>query len=132
MSEVFTVITYNLWKTNGVPTAWNVRAPIVERQLKKLRPDILMVQELHPKISATIVKALPNHKKAATNVKDEPGWDNEVGLKYDHSIGQMSAYYIMNLFFSGKYILRYDEIQMRDQARYIGRKRRIVIVHMRT
>ena len=81
MSEVFTVITYNLWKTNGVPTAWNVRAPIVERQLKKLRPDILMVQELHPKISATIVKALPNHKKAATNVKDEPGWDNEVGLK---------------------------------------------------
>ena len=73
--------------------------PGVERQLKKLRPDILMVQELHPKISATIVKALPNHKKAATNVKDEPGWDNEVGLKYDHSIGQMGAYYIMNLFF---------------------------------
>ncbi len=78
---MFTAMTYNLWKTNGVPTAWDVRAPIVERQLKKLRPDILMVQELHPKISATIFSALPRHRKVETNVKDVPGWDNEVGLK---------------------------------------------------
>ena len=81
--EVFTVITYNLWKTNGIPTAWDIRAPIVRRQLAKLRPYILLVQELAPKISLEISKALPQHAKVIENVKDEPGWDNEGNIFYD-------------------------------------------------
>eukprot|EP00973_Karenia_brevis_P011269 1525063-Karenia_brevis.AAC.1 len=44
-------MTYNLWKTNGVPTAWKMREPVLKRQLEALHPDVMFVQELHPNIA---------------------------------------------------------------------------------
>ena len=75
-SEVFTVMTYNLWKTNGAPTAWDVRAPIVKRQLQKLKPDVLLVQELHPEVSSCtflVFKSLMNLSPPyASDLKNNP------------------------------------------------------------
>ena len=39
----FSAMTYNLWKTAGVPTAWDVRESVLRRQLARLDPDLLMV-----------------------------------------------------------------------------------------
>ena len=69
----FSLMTYNVWKTNGIPTFWSTRRNVLRRQLEKLDPDVLMVQELCPKIQECILEALPGHKFI--------GSEKAVGLK---------------------------------------------------
>lgn len=57
----FSVMTYNLWKTDGRPTFWATRREVLKRQLQKLDPDVLLVQELCPEISECVLEALPSH-----------------------------------------------------------------------
>jgi len=80
----FSLMTYNLWKTKGVATAWDVRRPILLNQLKKLDPDVMLVQELCPDIHNCIMEALPNH----SFVSDEsvPGWKIEGNIYYRQSM----------------------------------------------
>lgn len=57
----FSVMTYNLWKTEGKPTFWATRRAVLMRQLRQLEPDVLLVQELCPEISECVLEALPGH-----------------------------------------------------------------------
>ena len=71
----FSLCTYNVWKTAGEPTAWDVRRPVLLRQLKQLDPDVLLVQELCPEIAECILEALPGH--ACVKNDDFKGWTHE-------------------------------------------------------
>lgn len=75
----FTLCTYNVWKTDGEPTAWAVRRPILLRQLKQLDPDVLLLQELCPKIAECVQEALPGHACVADDFK---GWTHEGNIYY--------------------------------------------------
>jgi len=79
MATAFSLMTWNLWKTDGVPTAWHSRRPVVVRALQKPDPDMLLVQELHPQITDAILEALPGH----THIEDEfEGWTQEGNIFY--------------------------------------------------
>ena len=54
----FSVATWNLWKTGGVPTSWELRRDSVRRALATVSPDVLFVQELHPDIAETVLEGL--------------------------------------------------------------------------
>jgi hypothetical protein len=60
-NTTFSLMTYNLWKTAGVPTMWETRCAVLRRQLQKLDPDVLLAQELCPEITACVLEALPYH-----------------------------------------------------------------------
>ena len=80
----FSLMTYNLWKTQGKATAWEVRRPILLNQLKKLDPDVLLDHELCPDIHDCIMEALPNH-----NYVTDPsvtGWAVEGNIYYRRSV----------------------------------------------
>ena len=75
VNATFSLMTYNLWKTSGEPTAWTERRPVLLRQLRRLDPDIMFVQELCPKITSCVIEALTGHD----HVKDDSlkGWSEE-------------------------------------------------------
>jgi len=79
-TTTFTLMTYNLWKTKGVATAWNERRPVLLRQLRKLNPDVLLVQELCPDIHNCVVEALPTHSFIQDN--SIPGYSIEGNIYY--------------------------------------------------
>jgi len=80
----FTLMTYNLWKTKGVATAWKNRRPILLRQLQKLQPDVLFVQELCPAIHECVAEALPSHSFVVDG--GVAGWQNEGNVYYRQSM----------------------------------------------
>lgn len=83
-TTTFTLMTYNLWKSKGKPTSWKERRPILLRQLQKLDPDVMLVQELCPEIHSCIVEALPNHSFVTDT--DVPGWSCEGNIYYRSSM----------------------------------------------
>lgn len=87
-SATFSLMTYNLWKTDGVPTYWDIRRGVLLRQLKKLDPDIMVVQELHPDIMECILEALPGHKFIESKPGEEAfhGYTNEGNIFYRGSM----------------------------------------------
>ena len=86
VSATFSLMTYNLWKTNGEPTAWTVRRPILLRQLRRLNPDVMFAQELCPKISSCVIEALPGHHQVKDN--DLQGWAQEGNIFWRASLFQ--------------------------------------------
>ena len=87
-SATFSLMTYNLWKTDGIPTYWEKRRGVLLRQLKKLNPDIMVVQELHPDIMECILEALPGHKYIQSKEGTEPfpGYTDEGNIFYRDSM----------------------------------------------
>ena len=86
----FSLMTYNLWKSNGEPTSLELRRPVLVRQLARLQPDVLMVQELHPKLAECVNEALPHHQSvgdkhdSATDL--ETGWFCEGNIFWRSSL----------------------------------------------
>ena len=83
-TTTFTLMTYNLWKSKGKPTSWKERRPILLRQLQKLDPDVMLVQELCPEIHNCVAEALPNHSFVTDT--DVPGWSCEGNIYYRSSM----------------------------------------------
>ncbi|CAE8639730.1 unnamed protein product, partial [Polarella glacialis] len=79
----FSLMTYNVWKTDGVPTAWATRRPVLLRALRALDPDVLLVQELHPDIGRCILEALPGHRCIED---DFAGWTHEGNIFFRSSM----------------------------------------------
>ena len=76
MGHTFTAMTYNLWG------GWDLdrRRPALESLLRRRSPDLLGVQELHPRLRESIDTALPHHAR----VHDEhPGWAERGNLWWD-------------------------------------------------
>ena len=73
----FTLCTYNLWKSKGKPACWDVRRPVLLRQLRRLDPDVLLVQELCPGIASCVLEALPQHRCVAPYEGSPDGWKEE-------------------------------------------------------
>ena len=86
VNATFSLMTYNLWKTKGEPTAWAERRPILLRQLRRLDPDVMFAQELCPKIASCVIEALPGHHQ----VKDDDlqGWAQEGNIFWRASLFQ--------------------------------------------
>ena len=84
----FSLMTYNLWKSDGVPTAFDVREPVLRRQLARLDPDILLTQELHPKLTDCVLGALTEHAHVAPEANDPPGWLSEGNIFWRTSLFQ--------------------------------------------
>ena len=87
----FSVMTYNLWKTDGEPTSFGLRRPILLRQLAHLQPDVMMVQELHPKLTEMVNEALPHHRSVGdprdpTPALTEKGWVCEGNIFWRKSL----------------------------------------------
>ena len=66
----FSLMTYNLWKTAGKPTAFAIRRPVLLRAIRKLDPDVLFTQELHPLLTDTVTEALPAHAHVEPSVEE--------------------------------------------------------------
>ena len=85
----FSLMTYNLWKTAGKPTAFAIRRPVLLRAIRKLDPDVLFTQELHPLLTDTVTEALPAHAHVEPSVEEgerHPGWAREGNIFWRQSI----------------------------------------------
>lgn len=88
-SLTFSLMTYNLWKTAGKPTAFAIRRPVLLRAIRKLDPDVLFTQELHPLLTDTVTEALPAHAHVEPSVEEAeslPGWAREGNIFWRQSI----------------------------------------------
>lgn len=82
----FSLCTYNLWKSRGKPACWDVRQHILLRHLRQLDPDVLLVQELCPEISACVLEALPGHTFVKPGSGAPEGWKQEGQIFFRSSI----------------------------------------------
>jgi hypothetical protein len=86
------IMTFNMWTkyvccfrisqliacvnfSEGEPEHWPERKHTVLELLKHFEPDVLCVQEAHPKLQLAVQEALPNHD-CITGSKED-GWQTE-------------------------------------------------------
>ncbi|KAG5182225.1 hypothetical protein JKP88DRAFT_348937 [Tribonema minus] len=67
-----TLMSWNVWKMEGVPALFPQRAAAFKALLQTYAPDVLCVQELHPVTSAAIRQALLTHASTADGGAETP------------------------------------------------------------
>jgi len=79
----YTILTLNAWKTNGKPTFWNKRRPIMVDFFKKYSPDIACIQEHHPDIQKAILEGVPKYKFINDSFE---GWENQSNIYWNKEL----------------------------------------------
>ncbi len=93
MSHI-SVMTFNMWKTDGYPANWPHRRMSILECLKTLTPDILCVHELHPLLHGTVMEALPTHAFVQDDFK---GWQSEGNIYWNSDTFNMLQYGIIDI-----------------------------------
>lgn len=75
------IMTYNVWGTN----LWPDRRDALTAVLKRVLPDILLLQEVTPDIIACVEEALPHHEHVEGPI-DIKGWSHESQIFWNREI----------------------------------------------